>query len=57
MLKEVPLFWFEYSVIYHQNRFWLVEYCVWFDGHKDVMEMVEIRENLDGYIQEVQQGN
>ena len=51
MLPETPLFWFEYDLIYCLNRFWLVEYCVLWNGERIVMEMVEIGENDHGYSQ------
>jgi len=53
MLKDVPLFTFELGIIYHCNRFWLVEYCVFWNGDRTIVEMVEIGENLHGY-QEVE---
>lgn len=48
------LFWFETFVLYFCNRFWLVEECVFWNGDRQIMEMVEIKENLDDYIQETQ---
>lgn len=47
-LKEVPLFWFEYHVMYWQGKNYLCEVCVWWDGLVEIMEMVEL-ENNDGY--------
>lgn len=49
MLSQVPLFWFEFEVIYSLNRFWLCEVCVFWNGVREVMEMVEIEGNIDGY--------
>jgi len=46
------LFWFEVYVLYFCNRFWLVEECVFWNGDRQIMEMCEIKENLDGYIEE-----
>jgi len=51
MLKELPLFWFEYHMMYWQGRSYLCEVCVWWDGHVEIMEMVHIGEN-NGYEQE-----
>ena len=48
---DMPLFTFEYDVIYWCNRFWLVELCVWWNGETQIMEMVEIQENIDEYIE------
>ena len=49
---ESRLFWFDVYVMYFCNRFWLVEECVFWNGDRQIMEMVEIKENLGGYIQE-----
>lgn len=42
MLKETPLFWFEYHMMYWQEKAYLCEVCVWWNGHTEIMEMVEI---------------
>lgn len=51
MLSEKALFWFEVEVIYYCNRFWLVEYCVFWNGLRQIVEMCEIQEVLNGYIE------
>lgn len=50
MLSEQRLFWFEYDVLYCFNRFWLVEYCVFWNGDRCIMEMVELEKGLMGYV-------
>ena len=52
MLSDTPLFWFEYDLIYTLHRFWLVEYCVLWNGERIVMEMVEIKGDENGYFSE-----
>jgi hypothetical protein len=52
MLPDTPLFWFEYDLIYSLQRFWLVEYCVLWNGERIVMEMVEIKGDESGYFSE-----
>lgn len=51
---DTPLFWFELDVIYYYGRCWLVEYCVFWNGVVQIMEMVEIKGSLNGYIQEIE---
>lgn len=50
MLPESPLFTFEVEVIYFCNRFWLVEWCVFWNGARQIVEMVEIQENVHEYV-------
>lgn len=50
MLPEVPLFWFEIEVIYAFNRFWLVEWCVFWNYDRQIVEMVEIEGGLMDYV-------
>lgn len=52
MLSNKPLWTFELEVIYFEGRFWLVEYCVWWTGNKTIVEMVELQENVNDYIEE-----
>lgn len=52
MLSELPLFWFELEVVWWFDRFWLVEWCVTWNGDKYIIEMVELGRNSYGYIQE-----
>jgi hypothetical protein len=51
-LKEIPLFWFELEVIYFCNKFWLTEFCVFWNGDRQIVEMVEITGGFDGYVPE-----
>jgi hypothetical protein len=51
MLSDIPLFWFEIELVYWFGRFWLVEYCVLWDGSRDIVETVEIKEGDLGYYQ------
>jgi hypothetical protein len=48
MLSEMPLFWFEYHMMYWQNKSYLCEVCVWWNGTVEIMEMVEL-EAKNGY--------
>jgi hypothetical protein len=52
MLSDVPLFTFELEVIYYCNKFWLVEWAVYWNGQRTIVEMVEIDGGLDGYVEE-----
>lgn len=52
MLSDIPLFWFEYEVSYSLNRFWLTEWCVYWNGARVIMEMVEIKGDELGYFTE-----
>lgn len=52
MLSEDRLFEFDLEVIYYCNRFWLIEWCVWWNGERQVMEMTEITGGLYGYVEE-----
>jgi hypothetical protein len=49
MLPDTPLFWFEVEFLYILNRFWLVEWCVFWNGKRQIMEMVEIKEKIEDY--------
>jgi len=49
-LPETPLFWFEYDVVYALQGFWLIEYCVLWNGERIFMGLVEIGENYFDYI-------
>jgi len=42
MLKEIPLFHFEIEIVYWENRVWLVEYCVYWNGLREIVQMDEI---------------
>jgi hypothetical protein len=46
------LFWFELDTVIWEGRLWLVEWCVFWNGDRQIVEMVEIKENFRGYIQE-----
>jgi len=46
------LFEFEIEILYFCNRFWLVEYCVFWNGARQIVEMVEIGEYLNDYAKE-----
>lgn len=50
MLSEIPLFWFEIEVIYCLNKFWLVDWCVLWNGERVIMEMVELTGGLQDYV-------
>lgn len=52
MLVERPLFWFEYEMIYWEHRFWLCEVCVYWNGLREIVEMVEVKGSDDGYFSE-----
>lgn len=39
---DVPLFSFYFEVIPWEGRFWLCEVCVYWNGHREILEMVEI---------------
>ena len=47
---DTPLFWFEIGVLYSFNRFWLVEWCVFWSGDRQVMEMVEVKGDPREYV-------
>jgi hypothetical protein len=57
MLVARPLFWFVYRVEIWEGRVWLCEYCVWWDGSEDLLEMCGIQEDLNGYGKENDQTN
>jgi len=46
------LFWFELDTMIWQGRLWLVEWCVFWNGDRQIVEMVEIRERLHDYFEE-----
>lgn len=46
---DSPLFWFELEVIYFCNFFWLVEYCVYWNGDRQIVEMVRIEGDISEY--------
>jgi len=50
MLPDVPLFTFDLEVIYAFNRFWIVEWCVFWNGDRQVMEMTEITGDIKDYV-------
>lgn len=52
MLTDCALFWFETEVIFFGLRFWLVEYCVFWNGERQIVEMVELTGGLNGYLEE-----
>lgn len=49
MSNQDSLWTFDIEVIYWQMRFWLVEWCVLWNGERIIMEMVELTEGIDGY--------
>lgn len=51
MLADTPLFWFEIEVECLFGRFWLIEYCVLWNGDRNIVEAVEIEEDILGYFQ------
>ena len=51
MLSDARLFWFELETIYLFNRFWLCEVCVFWNGDREIMEMLEIKGNINDYTQ------
>jgi len=52
VIRDIPLFWFETELVYHEHKFWLVEFCVFWNGVRQIVEMVEIKENFDDYVTE-----
>jgi hypothetical protein len=53
MLSQEPLFTFELEVIYAFGFFWLVEYCVFWNGSRNIVEMVKLEGNINGYVEEI----
>lgn len=45
MLSESPLFWFEYEIIEFGGFLFLAEVCVYWDGSREVVEMVRLQES------------
>jgi hypothetical protein len=54
---DSKLFWFELDTIIWQGRLWLVEWCVLWNGDRQIVEMVEIRESLDDYFEKLEEEN
>ncbi len=49
MLSDAPLFTFEIELVYCAGYFWLVEWCVFWNGDRQVVEMVRLEGDLNGY--------
>jgi len=52
MLADVPLYTFDLRLELWYGRWYLIEWCVWWSGFEQIVEMVEIEGDLNGYVEE-----
>lgn len=48
-MSDVPLFTFDLRVELWHGRWYLSEWCIWWTGYEELLEMVEITGDLNGY--------